>query len=61
LLAAARDAGGLAIAVEAGEGCAIEAVMSANIFVANIGHALDLLLDSKGIIGTLRTKGDNHL
>jgi len=35
--------------------------MSANIFVANIGHALDLLLDSKGIIGTLRTKGDNHL
>ena len=55
-LAAVRDAGGLAIAVEAGEGCAIDAMTSANIFVADIRNALDLLLDSKRIIGTLRTK-----
>jgi hypothetical protein len=29
---------------------------SANLFVADIRNALDLLLDSKRIIGTLRTK-----
>ncbi len=57
-LAAVRDAGGLAIAVDVGEGCAVEAMMSANVFVGGIGNALDLLLDSKRIIGTLRTKGD---
>ena len=57
-LAAVRDAGGLAIAVDVGEGCAVEAMMSANVFVADIENALDLLLDSKRIIGTLRTKGD---
>ena len=57
-LAAVKDAGGLAIAVDAGEGCAVEAIMSANVFVANITSALDLLLDSKGIIATLRTRGD---
>ena len=55
-LAAVRDAGGLAIAVDAGEGCAVEAMTSANLFVADIRNALDLLLDSKRIIGTLRTK-----
>jgi soluble P-type ATPase len=59
-LAAVRDAGGLAVAVDVGEGCAIEAMMSANVFVADIGNALDLLLDSKRIIGTLRTKGDTE-
>jgi soluble P-type ATPase len=58
-LAAARDAGGLAIAVDVGEGCAVEAITSANIFVADIRNALDLLLDPKRVIGTLRTRGDN--
>jgi soluble P-type ATPase len=57
-LAAVKNAGGLAIAVDVGEGCAVEAMMSANIFVADINNALDLLLDSKRVIGTLRTKGD---
>ena len=57
-LAAVRDAGGLAIAVDVGEGCAVEAMLSASVFVADINNALDLLLDSKRIIGTLRTKGD---
>ena len=55
-LDAVRDAGGLAIAVDVGEGCAVEAMLSANVFVADIRNALDLLLDSKRIIGTLRTK-----
>jgi len=57
-LAAVRDAGGLSIAVDAGEGCAVEAMTSANVFVSGIGNALDLLLDSKRIIATLRTRAD---
>jgi soluble P-type ATPase len=58
-LAAVRDVGGLAIAVDVGEGCAVEAMMSASVFVVGIRNALDLLLDSKRIVGTLRTRGDN--
>ena len=58
-LAAVRDAGGLAIAVDVGEGCAVEAMTSANLFVVDIRNALDLLLDSKRIVGTLRIKGDD--
>lgn len=58
-LAAVRDAEGLAIAVDVGEGCAAEAMMNASVFVVGIQNALDLLLDSKRIVGTLRTKGDN--
>lgn len=57
-LAAVRDAGGLAIAVDVGEGCAVEAMLNASVFVVGIGNALDLLLDSKRIVGTLRTRGD---
>jgi soluble P-type ATPase len=57
-LAAVRDAGGLSIAVDAGEGCAVEAMMSASVFVSGNGNALDLLLDSKRIIATLRTRAD---
>jgi len=37
---------GLAIAVDVGEGCAIEALQNADIFVCGIANALDLLLDS---------------
>jgi soluble P-type ATPase len=50
-----RDGGGLAIAVDAGEGCAIEAMTNAHIFVVGIISALDLLLDEKRLVGTLRT------
>ena len=57
-LAAVRDVGGLAVAVDVGEGCAVEAMTSANVFVAGAGNALDLLLDSKRIMATLRTKAD---
>jgi soluble P-type ATPase len=53
-----KDSGGVAIAVDVGEGCAVEAMMNANVFVAGITNALDLLLDKKRIIGTLRTAGD---
>jgi soluble P-type ATPase len=57
-LAAVRDAGGLAIAVDVGEGCAVEAMLSASVFVTGIENALDMLLDPKRTIGTLRTRGD---
>jgi soluble P-type ATPase len=50
-----RDAGGLAIAVDAGEGCAVEAMTNAHVFVVGIISALDLLLDEKRLVGTLRT------
>jgi soluble P-type ATPase len=48
-------AGGLAIAVDVGEGCAIEALQSADIFVSGITNALDLLLDSDRAKATLRS------
>ena len=51
-----KDKGGLAIAVDVGEGCAVEAMMNATVFVADIMNALDLLLDKDRVIGTLRTK-----
>jgi soluble P-type ATPase len=49
------EAGGLAIAVDVGEGCAIEALQSADIFVRGITNALDLLLDSDRAKATLRS------
>lgn len=55
-LKAVRDAGGLAIAVDVGEGCAIEAMTNAHVFVSGITNALDLLRDEKRLIGTLRTR-----
>jgi len=50
-----RDAGGLAIAVDVGEGCAVEAMANAHVFVVGITSALDLLLDESRLVGTLRT------
>jgi len=60
-LKAVRDAGGLAIAVDVGEGCAIEAMKKAHVFVSGITNALDLLRDEKRVVGTLRTKGDTPI
>lgn len=58
-LKAVKDAGGLAVAVDVGEGCATEALMNSTAFVSGITNALDLILDTKRVIGTLRTEGDN--
>jgi soluble P-type ATPase len=55
MLRTVRDAGGLAIAVDNGEGCAVEALQSAHIFITGITNALDLLLDSTRCKATLRT------
>jgi soluble P-type ATPase len=44
LLKTVRDAGGLAVAVDNGEGCGLEAILNANVFVHGSEQALDLLL-----------------
>ena len=54
LLKTVRDAGGLAVAVDNGEGCALETILSANVFVHGSEQALDLLLEPKTCKGTLR-------
>jgi soluble P-type ATPase len=54
LLKTVREAGGLAIAVENGEGCALDAILAANIFVVGAVTALDLLLEPTRLRATLR-------
>jgi soluble P-type ATPase len=54
MLKAVKDAGGLAIAVDNGEGCAVETLLSAELFVVGIVHALDLLLDPTRCKASLR-------
>lgn len=46
---------GLAVAVDVGEGCAMEAMINAHIFISGICNALDLLLDTVRLKSTLRT------
>lgn len=54
LLRTVRDAGGLAIAVDNGEGCAVESILAANLFIHGAENALDLLLDENRCKATLR-------
>lgn len=54
MLAAVKEAGGLAIAVDNGEGCAMDAMRNANLFVTGAGNAIDLLLDPVRLKATLR-------
>jgi len=54
MLKAVKGAGGLAIAVDNGEGCAVEALQNALIFIVGITNALDLLLDPTRCKATLR-------
>ena len=49
-----KEAGGLTIAVDNGEGCAHESLRHANIFVAGAVNALDLLLEPTRLRATLR-------
>jgi soluble P-type ATPase len=55
MLEAVKTAGGLAIAVDNGEGCAFEAMQNAHIFITGITNALDLLLEPTRCKATLRT------
>lgn len=54
LLKAVKDAGGLAVAVDNGEGCALDALLNSNILVNGSENALDLLLESDRCKATLR-------
>ena len=49
-----KEAGGLAIAVENGEGCALDAILNSNILVFGAVNALDLLLEPIRLRATLR-------
>ena len=51
---AVKEAGGLSIAVENGEGCALDAILNANVFVAGAVNAFDLLLEPTRLRATLR-------
>jgi hypothetical protein len=46
--------GGLAVAVDNGEGCAVDALLNANLFIVGIANALDLLLEPTRIKAILR-------
>jgi soluble P-type ATPase len=54
MLKTVRDAGGLAVAVDNGEGCAAAAARNANVIVNGSEHALDLLLEPEICKATLR-------
>ena len=54
LLKTVREAGGLAVAVDNGEGCSVLAIQNANIFIGGIVNALDLLLHPTRCMATLR-------
>jgi soluble P-type ATPase len=54
MLKAVSDAGGLAVAVDNGEGCSVQTLLNADIFIVGIASALDLLLDPTRCKATLR-------
>ena len=54
LLKATREAGGIAVAVDNGEGCATDALVNSNIFIVGALNALNLLLEPRGCKATLR-------
>jgi len=54
LLKAVKEAGGLAVAVDNGEGCAVDSIQNANLFVSGVSNALNLLLKTDRLKATLR-------
>jgi len=54
MLKAVKEGDGLAIAVDNGEGCAMDAMRNADVFVVGAANALDLLLDPVRLKATLR-------
>jgi soluble P-type ATPase len=54
MLQAVKEAGGLAIAVDNGEGCAMDAMRNADLFVVGAANAIGLLLDPVRLKATLR-------
>ncbi len=53
-LAAVKKAGGLAIAIDAGEGAALDAILNAHLLVSGIVNGVDLLLNPNRCKATLR-------
>jgi soluble P-type ATPase len=49
-----KEAGGLAVAVDNGEGCSIDAVVNAHLLISGAASALELLLEPDRLIATLR-------
>lgn len=54
MLETVRDTGGIAVAVDNGEGCAADAVLAAHVLVHGCQNALDLLLDPRRLVASLR-------
>ncbi len=54
LLKRVKEAGGLAVAVDNGEGCAIDALLNTHILILGAVNALNLLLEPTGCKATLR-------
>ena len=54
LLKRVKDFGGLAIAVDNGEGCAIDALLNSHILIVGAVNALNLLLEPTACKATLR-------
>ena len=54
LLETVRKADGLAIAVDNGEGCSVQAIHNTHLFIVNIVNTLDLLLEPTRCKATLR-------
>jgi len=54
LLKTVKESGGLAVAVDNGEGCAIDALLNANLFIVGAVNGLNLLLEPRSCKATLR-------
>jgi soluble P-type ATPase len=54
LLKAVKEGGGLAVAVDNGEGCALDALLNSNLFIVGAVNALNLLLEPRSCKATLR-------
>lgn len=54
LLSRVKGAGGLALAVDNGEGCAIDALINSHLLIVGAANALNLLLEPTGCKATLR-------
>ena len=49
-----KERRGLAIAVENGEGCSVEAIVNSHLFIHGAANALDLVLNTDLLVATLR-------
>jgi soluble P-type ATPase len=54
MLRVVRDGGGIAVAVDNGEGCSTDAIAGANLLIHGAANALDLLLEPRALKAGLR-------